>query len=275
MTRQRRPGYSFGQAIPDSIAAQAAARPMTQVDRMTAKPVLLQLFALPLLPQAQEKLERHYRVLRLWEADDPDALMLARRDEVDALLASAFTPARAELMDRLPRLKAICSLGVGYDNIDVAHAHAKGIQVSNTPDVLNDCVADLTWGLILSTLRGMGRAERYLRAGQWQNQLASLPLGHRVTGRKLGIVGLGRVGHAVAQRAAGFAMPVRYHNRRPRKDVPWEYAASVAELAAWADVLVVATVGGPSTRHLIDRAVLEALGPEGFLVNVARGSVVD
>ena len=179
------------------------------------------------------------------------------------------------LIDALPNLKAICSLGVGYDSIDVEHAHARGIQVSNTPDVLNDCVADLTWGLILATMRGMGRAERFVREGKWENQLASLPLGKRVTGKRLGIVGLGRVGLAVAQRASGFAMDLRYHNRRPRADVAWTYESDLLALAAWSDILVVATVGGPDTRHLIDRRVLEALGPEGVLINVARGSVVD
>lgn len=239
------------------------------------KPTLLQLLALPILPDAQKRLDAHYRCLRLWEADDPNRLMREHAEQVEVLIASAFHPARAALIDQLPRLKAICSLGVGYDNIDIEHAHARGIQVSNTPDVLNDCVADLTWGLILATMRGMGRAERFVREGKWGSQLASLPLGRRVTGKRLGIVGLGRVGLAVAQRAAGFAMDLRYHNRRPRADVAWAYESDLLSLAAWSDILVVATVGGPATRHLIDRRVLEALGPEGVLINVARGSVVD
>jgi len=239
------------------------------------KPILLQLLALPILPDAQKRLEKHYHCLRLWEAEDPNRLMRDHGEQIEVLIASAFHPARAALIDQLPDLKAICSLGVGYDSIDVEHAHARGIQVSNTPDVLNDCVADLAWGLILATMRGMGRAERFVREGKWENQLASLPLGKRVTGKRLGIVGLGRVGLAVAQRASGFAMDLRYHNRRPRADVAWTYESDLLALAAWSDILVVATVGGPDTRHLIDRRVLEVLGPEGVLINVARGSVVD
>lgn len=240
------------------------------------KPLLLQLYALPsLLPDGQERLERAYRVVQLWQADDPNDLMRQHADQVEVLLASAFHPARAALIDQLPSLKAICSLGVGYDSIDVQHAHARGVQVSNTPDVLNDCVADLTWGLILATMREMGRAERFVREGKWEKQLASLPLGRRVTGRRLGIVGLGRVGLAVAQRATAFAMDLRYHNRKPRNDVVWTYESELPALAEWADILVIATVGGPDTRHLINAEILQALGPQGVLINVARGSVVD
>ncbi|NYT70119.1 2-hydroxyacid dehydrogenase [Pusillimonas noertemannii] len=240
------------------------------------KPTLLQLLALPkVLPDAQQRLEKRYHCLKLWEADDPNQLMRDHGEEVEVLLTSAFHAARAALIDQLPNLKAICSLGVGYDSIDIGHAHAHGIQVSNTPDVLNDCVADLTWGLILSTLRGMGHAERFVREGKWESQLATLPLGRRVTGKRLGIVGLGRVGLAVAQRASGFEMDLRYHNRRPRNDVAWTYESDLLALADWCDILVVATVGGPETRHLINQRVLESLGPEGVLINVARGSVVD
>lgn len=240
------------------------------------KPLLLQLYPLPsILPDGQARLQSAYRIVELWQADDPNDLMRQYANEVEVLLASSFHPARAALIDQLPALKAICSLGVGYDGIDVRHAQARGVQVSNTPDVLNDCVADLTWGLILATMRGMGRAERFVRAGNWENQLASLPLGSRVTGKRLGIVGLGRVGLAVAQRASGFAMQLRYHNRTPRSDVGWHYESDLCALAEWADILVVATVGGADTRHLINAKVLHALGPQGVLVNVARGTVVD
>src|SRR5690606_26551383 len=145
--------------------------------------------------------------------------------------------------------------------------HQRDVVVSNTPGVLNDCVADLAFGLILDTLRGMGRAERYARAGKWTSKLPALPLGHRVTGKRLGIVGLGRIGQAIAQRAQGFSMPIRYHNRNERDDIPYEYADSLHALAEWADILMVVTTGGPATRHLIDAEVLRALGPQGFLIN--------
>src|SRR5690606_32005366 len=138
---------------------------------------------------------------------------------------SAMTETRAALIDQLPKLRAICSVGVGYDAIDVKHAQSKGIQVSNTPDVLNDCVADLAFALVLATARRLGHAERYVRSNSWGSELA-FPLGVKVSHKKLGIVGMGRIGMAIAQRAAGFDMDVRYHNRRPRSDTSLTYESS-------------------------------------------------
>lgn len=238
------------------------------------KPLLLQLIPFPSLDRAQARLDHNFNVVRLWEADDPRAIVQRHGNDLTLLMTSALTPTPAELMDQLPKLRAICSVGVGYDSIDVRHAQSKGIQVSNTPDVLNDCVADMTWALILGAARSLGSAERYVRSNRWIEH-NKFPLSTRVTGKKLGIVGLGRVGQAVADRAVGFRMDVRYHNRHPRNDVPWTYAPSLLELASWADILVIATVGGASTYHLIDGAVLNALGANGILINVARGSVVD
>jgi len=255
---------------PEAIPTEA-----TSPKSASSKPSLLQLLALPIVPDAQKRLERHFNVIRLWEHSNPNAAMDEHGQNIAVLVTSALTAARTQLIQQLPSLQAICSVGVGYDNIDVALARERGIQVSNTPDVLNDCVADLTWGLIISTAREMGRAERYVRNNQWEQTISSLPLARRVSGKRLGIIGLGRVGLAVAQRSAGFAMDIRYHNRKPRTDVPWLYESSLSELAEWADILVVATVGGANTRHLIDQQILKALGPEGFLINIARGSVVD
>ncbi|AHV93359.1 2-hydroxyacid dehydrogenase [Bordetella holmesii] len=147
--------------------------------------------------------------------------------------------------------------------------------MSNTPDVLTDCVADLAWGLLISAARRMGQGERFVRAGQWGQVHGSIPLGMRVSGKKLGVIGLGRIGEAIARRGLGFDMQVRYHNRRERNDVEYGYAGSLTELAEWADFLIVATVGGPSTRHLVSREVLRALGPKGIIVNIARGPVID
>lgn len=243
----------------------------------SALPVLLQCFEPPPSAPADSlsRLQAHYEVIALWQAPNPQDCIAQHRERVQVLASSAFTPVDAGFIDQFPALRAICNLGVGYDNIDVIHAQKRGIAVSNTPGVLDDCVADMAWGLILSTLRGMGAAERYLRAGKWTNRLPSLPLGRRVTGRRLGLVGLGRIGLAIAQRAQGFSMPVRYHSRRPRQDAPYEYVADLLALARWSDILVIATTGGPQTRHLIDAKVLRELGPESFLVNIARGSVVD
>ena len=194
-------------------------------------------------------------------------------EAIEVVVTGSRFGCSAELMARLPALKAIVSFGVGYDPIDVPAAQARGIAISNTPEVLNDCVADLAMGLIIDGRRQLSRADRFVRAGGWLN--GNLPLARRVTGSRLGILGLGRIGLAVARRAEGFAMPVRYHNRRPLTDCPYEYAGSLVELARWADVLLLTCVGGPQTRGPVDRDVLEALGPEGLLVNVARGSVVD
>jgi lactate dehydrogenase-like 2-hydroxyacid dehydrogenase len=219
-------------------------------------------------------LSRHFRVIELWKEADRQATLLAHQNHITALVTSAMTPTTAELIDELPALKAICSQGVGYDAIDVKHAQQKNIQVSNTPDVLNDCVADLAWGLLLACARKLGHAERYVRSDQWGTEV-SFPLGTKVSGKKLGIVGLGRIGLAIAKRATGFDMEVRYHNRNPRNDVKWDYEASLVDLAEWSDFLVIATVGGASSRHLIDRHVLEALGPQGIVINIARGTVID
>ncbi len=239
----------------------------------TATPVLLQLLPLP-FPEAQQRLAQHFDVIQLWNEQDPDAVIAARRDEIVALVTSAMTPTSAALIDKLPNLRAICSHGVGYDAIDVKHAQQKGIQVSNTPDVLNDCVADLALGLLLATARKLGHAERYVRGNLWGTD-AKFPLAVKVSHKKIGIVGLGRIGMAIAQRAKGFDMEIRYHNRRERADVGLRYEPSLQQLADWADFLVIATVGGPETRHLVNGEVIKALGPDGILINIARGTVVD
>jgi len=163
---------------------------------------------------------------------------------------------------------------VGYDGIDVATAKARGIVVTNTPDVLNDCVADLAFGLLIAASRLIAAGDRLVRSGAWLRG-GLLPVSGRVSGKRLGLVGLGRIGRAIARRALGFEMPVAYHARRRREDVPYEYRESLVELAERSDFLVVATPGGPATFHLVDEPVLRALGPGGILVNVARGSVVD
>jgi lactate dehydrogenase-like 2-hydroxyacid dehydrogenase len=237
------------------------------------KPVLLQLLPFP-FQDLQDRLDQGYQVIKLWDTNDRDALIDQYADQVSVMTTSAMTATRAELIDRLPNLKAICSFGVGYDSIDVAHAQAKGIKVSNTPEVLNDCVADTAMSLLLATARRISQGERYVRSNLWGSG-QPFPLGTSVSYKKLGIVGLGRIGMAIAQRAAGFNMQIRYHNRSRRSDVSYDYAQTLQELAQWSDFLVVATVGGSSTRHLINESVLNALGSRGIIVNISRGSVID
>ncbi|MGK4924021.1 2-hydroxyacid dehydrogenase [Bordetella hinzii] len=242
---------------------------------MTSKHRIIQVGSLAGSPSANQRLADSYDVIELWKYEDRQAALARFGPGVTALVTSANMGASAELIAALPDLKAICSWGVGYETIDVEAARQRGVQVSNTPDVLTDCVADLAWGLLIAAARRMGQGERFVRAGRWGQVHGSIPLGMRVSGKKLGVVGLGRIGEAIARRGLGFDMQVRYHNRRRRDDVDYGYAASLTELAEWADFLVVATVGGPSTRHLVGREALRALGPKGIIVNIARGPAID
>lgn len=230
---------------------------------------VLQFGRLP--PTLEQQLAAAFDCRRLADESDPKAFLAAHGREFTALATMGF--ADAALIESLPSLRVISSFGVGVDQIDLQAAARRGIAVGNTPDVLNDCVADLAIGLMIDVARGIGAAERYVRAGAWPR--APFPLQRRISGKRLGIVGLGRIGHAVARRAIAFEMDIRYHNRRPVNDTSIAHEPSLVELARWADFLVVIVPGGAATRHLIDEAVLHALGPEGFLVNVARGSVVD
>lgn len=181
---------------------------------------------------------------------------------------------RGEHLDRLPGLGAVVNFGVGYDSTDVSEANRRGVIVSNTPDVLTDCVADTAVGLMIDVMRRLSAADRFVRRGEWANGRAPA-LARRVTGARVGILGLGRIGLAIADRLAPFDATISYHNRREREDVSYAYAASPLELALGCDVLVLAAAGGVGSRHMVDAKVLDALGPDGFLINVARGSVVD
>ncbi len=233
------------------------------------KPKVLQYSRL--MPVLERQLAEAFDLHRLADEADTKAFLAARGREFAGLATGGF--ADAALIDALPALKVISSFGVGVDKIDLEAAGRRGILVGNTPDVLNDCVADLALGLVIDVARGMSASQRYLRRGDWPK--ANYPLQRRVSGKRMGIVGLGRIGKAIARRAAAFDMELRYHNRRPVADTTMAYEASLIELARWSDFLVVIVPGGAATRHLINGAVLDALGPEGFLVNVARGSVVD
>lgn len=192
---------------------------------------------------------------------------------VQGLVTSAATGVDAALVEALPALQVISSFGVGLDRLPLAAAAQRGIAVGYTPDVLNDCVADLAFGLLLDVARRIAESDRFVRRGAWPD--GAFPLARKVSGARLGLVGLGRIGRTIAQRSTGFEMAVRYHSRRPVADAPWPHEPDLAALASWADYLVVITAGGPETRHLIDARILDALGPEGMLVNVARGSVID
>ena len=177
------------------------------------------------------------------------------------------------LMEQLPKLEIISSFGVGYDHVDAAEAARRGVVVTNTPDVLTGEVADLAMCLLIATLRQIPQVDRYLRAGKWP--AANYPLTASLRERKVGILGLGRIGKAIARRLDASDIAVEYHGRKPQADVPYRYHATLVELARSCDVLMVVASGGPETRHLVNAEVLEALGPDGVLINVGRGSVVD
>jgi hydroxypyruvate reductase len=226
-----------------------------------------------LMPYLEQALAERYAVTQLSEQADPQAFLRAHGAEFQGLVTSAKWGAPLPVLDQLPALRVISSFGVGYDCFDLPHARAHGLQIGYTPDVLNECVADTAFGLLLDTARQLSASDRFVRAGRWVQE--SYPLTTKVSRKRLGIVGLGRIGRVIAQRASGFDMAVRYHNRRPLSDVPFTYAASLLDLAQWCDFLVVISSGGADTRHLISAEVLRALGPQGFLINVSRGSVVD
>ena len=227
----------------------------------------------PLLPELEKRLAERFDIHPLHQESDRAAFLAANGAAFEGIVTSARFGANAALIDALPNLRVISSFGVGLDTIDVGHAKARGIQIGYTPDVLNDCVADTAFALLMDAARRFSESDRYLRAGKWAK--APFPLSTKVSGKRLGILGLGRIGKVVAKRASGFDMEVRYHNRRKDPAVPYVYAETLRELAEWADFLVVVSAGGPETRHLVSAEILAALGPKGFVINVARGSVID
>lgn len=218
------------------------------------------------------RLAATYPTTPLWTGDK-DEIVKCVGAGIDIVVTTARSGCDADLIDALPKLRAICCFGVGIDAIDIDAARQRGVAVSNTPDVLNDCVADLAMGLILDVSRRLTAGDRFVRSLQW---LGAAPVaGRKVFGKKLGIVGLGRIGAVLVRRASGFDMEIGYHNRRPNPALPHAYFESVAGLAEWADFLVLVVPGGSETLHLVGARELEALGPQGVLINVARGSVVD
>ncbi|HWA50267.1 MAG TPA: 2-hydroxyacid dehydrogenase [Dongiaceae bacterium] len=231
------------------------------------------LVAAPIYPATLAALSRAYKTHHLWQAPDRAALLAELRNRARAIVTSGGAGANAALIDALPKTEMIACFGVGYDAIDLDAAKARGIAVTNTPDVLTDDVADLALALILDSQRRISRGDRYVRAGNWLK--GGMELGVALTNRKLGIVGLGRIGLATARRAEACGMKIAYHGPRKKDAVPYPYFASLVDLARDSDILCLTLPGGGDTRHLVNAEVLAALGPQGTLVNVARGSVVD
>jgi hydroxypyruvate reductase len=227
----------------------------------------------PLYPPTQARVEELFTAHRLWEAADRQALLREVADRARGIAVYALHPCPAAIIEALPRLEIIACFGIGVDLIDLACARARGIQVTNTPDVVTGDTADLALALMLAVLRRVAEGDRFVRRGDWRNGL--LPFGRSLGGRRLGIIGLGRIGQAIARRADAFGMQIAYHGPRPKPAAPYRYFADPVGLAAWSEVLAVAAPGGEATRHLVGPAVIAALGPDGVLINIARGSVVD
>jgi D-3-phosphoglycerate dehydrogenase len=219
-------------------------------------------------------LASRFAVTRHFHPPAPDALSDALRDRIRGIATEANRGANRALIMALPRLEVISLFGVGTDSVDLAAARERGIPVTNTPGILTDEVADLAIGLMLASARQIVFADRYVRDGTWASK-GPLPLGRSVANKTMGVVGLGGIGRAIADRGAAFRMRVIYSGPRRKPDVPYDYVDDLVELARQSDFLMVACKGGPETRHLVSAAVIAALGPAGTLINVARGSVVD
>lgn len=226
----------------------------------------------PMMSLISEELDKTFTLHRLWKAPDPEALIAELAPQLRAIAAGGARVDR-DVMRRFPKLEIVAGFGVGYEHIDAQWAGEHGIVVTNTPDVLTEEVADTALGLLLCTVRRLPQADRHVREGKWLQR--NFPLTPTLRGRTIGIVGLGRIGKAVARRLDAFGVPVLYHNRRRVDDAPYRYVDDLVALARAVDTLIVVTPGGADTRNLIDARVLAALGSDGILINVGRGTVVD
>lgn len=229
----------------------------------------------PLMRLIEEGLAARFTLHRLWQAADREAFLAEVAPKIRGMAAGGHATVDAAFIDRFPKLEIIANMGVGYDAIDAAYAGRRGVIVTNTPDVLSEEVADTALGLLLMTARELSASERWLRDGSWLAKGAYPLTRATLRGRRVGIVGLGRIGQAIARRIEAFGVPVVYHNRRQVEGESRRWYPDLIEMARDVDTLVAVAPGGASTHHMIGKAVLEALGPTGILINIGRGSVVD
>jgi lactate dehydrogenase-like 2-hydroxyacid dehydrogenase len=234
----------------------------------------MKIQALQMRPFSQwleQELRSRYEVHRWFEVVRPEEFIAEHGQAIQAVVTGGEIGIPAELMARLPSLRIVAINGVGFDKVDLEESRRRGVRVTTTPNVLTEDVADLAVGLTIALLRGISASDRYVRDDLWKN--GERPLARKISGRRFGIVGLGQIGNAIAQRLVPFG-PVAYCDIA-QKQVPYQFIASPLELARWCDILILSTSANASTRRLIGREVLDALGPAGYLVNVARGSLVD
>jgi lactate dehydrogenase-like 2-hydroxyacid dehydrogenase len=261
-----RPGYG----LPKPLAEQREAGP----EESPVKDFEV-LIPAPMLPRVIEALGQEFTAHRLYEAPDKDAWLRDLAPRVRACAIGSHFRCDGPFMQRLPKLEIVANFGVGYDSVDAAWAGAHGIVVTNTPDVLTEEVADTALGLLLMTVRELPQSERWLRAGNWTARGPYPLTRHTLRGKRLGIVGLGRIGKAIARRCEAFGLDIAYHGRHRQADLPYRYADSLEGLAREVDILMVVAPGTAETFHMIDARILKALGPDGILINIGRGTVVD
>ena len=231
------------------------------------------VLTVPIYATAVDQLDQTFTMHRLWQAKQHSAFLSEVKDRVRAIATAGGYRIDAELMDQLPRTEIISTMSIGVDHIDLAAARKRGIAVTNTPDVLTDDVADLGIALVLAVARRIVAGDRHVRDGSWLK--GNLPLASKVGGARMGILGLGRIGLAVAKRAEAFGMTICYHGPRQKPGVPYRYYGNLVEMAGMIDYLMITCPGGAATSGLVSAEVLAALGKNGAVINIARGSVVD
>ncbi|XP_069148553.1 hydroxyphenylpyruvate reductase-like [Solanum lycopersicum] len=227
----------------------------------------------PMLSYLEEELDKRFNLFRLWEAPSKSEFLTQNSDSIRAVVGSASFGADSELIDALPNLEIVSSFCVGLDKIDLVKCKERGIRVTNTPDVLTDDVADAAIGLILATLRRICVADGFVRSGLWKN--GDFELTSKFSGKSVGIIGLGRIGSAIAKRAEAFGCPISYHSRSKKPNINYKFYSTVVDLAANSEILVVACALTEETRNIVNRIVLDALGPKGIIINIGRGAHVD
>lgn len=234
------------------------------------KPLIL-IFS-PLIEAHRNQIAEQYDVIYAPDASSVEEQLAVVQPEVKAVLTNGPIGLQPEAIDAMPKLELVCTLGVGYEKVAIEHARARGIVLANGAGTNSDCVADHAMAILLAAVRNVVQYDAAVRNGVWRDRI---PWSPNVSGRRLGLLGLGDIGMKIARRAQAFDIDIGYYSRSPRADVTYGYYASALELAHWCDFLVVATPGGAQTRHMVNDAVLDALGPQGFVVNISRGSVVD
>nr|ABR67588.1 putative hydroxyphenylpyruvate reductase [Salvia miltiorrhiza] len=231
------------------------------------------LMMCPMNSYLEQELDKRFKLFRYWTQPKQREFLAQQAESIRAIVGNSTSGADADIIDSLPKLEIVSSFSVGLDRIDLLKCKEKGIRVTNTPDVLTEDVADLAIGLMLAVLRRICECDKYVRSGAWK--LGDFKLTTKFSGKRVGIIGLGRIGLAVAERAEAFDCPINYYSRSKKANTNYTYYGSVVELASNSDILVVACALTPETTHIVNREVMDALGPKGVLINIGRGPHVD